>query len=302
MNNKVRNLFLLCLLLVVVVSFCVADPNVMDICKEDSNSPIIIWYYAGEKSPAVLKIALKSGLFTHVMLAGMHRYDVPDYTVDPNFRENVLICKNAGVKIIWKRWLWPGYKFKDFKYETIFDSQYYIDEINFIKQEAKRIGADYTAFDCEVYGKNILMSIPWKRSLTEDEDKKISEAVTLAIKSAGNVNFLLPAAMPYPRHTHFKRDFSHPFQNLGVLSIAEHTYFNNQSRIYCENNRYDIFGAWCEVETDKSIPAPKFTPEDILMHKEYWSFPKKGLFIYPGEGEDIKKVAKDFLKISKKNN
>lgn len=291
-------IFKLIIILVLLISCCCfADPNLTEDHQVDSNVPIIIWYYGAEKSPQVLKMAVDSGIFTHIMLAGMHRFDVPDYTIDPNFRENILICKNAGVKIIWKRWLWPGYNFKKFKYESVFDSQYYIDEINFIKQEAMRIGADYTSFDSEVYGKNTLRSIPWRRGLTKHEYESISNAIKIATKTAGKVDFLLPAAMPYPRHTRFKRDFSKPFPNLGFLSIAEHTYFNNPSRIYCENNKYDIFGAWCVPDPNYNVISPRFSPEDIFIKYKYYWQDTKGLFFY-SETKDQDLILKKIQQIN----
>jgi hypothetical protein len=48
----------------------------------------------------------------------------------------VEIYYEARVKVIRKRWLWLGYNFKKFKYESIFDKSYYIEQIQRIKEEA----------------------------------------------------------------------------------------------------------------------------------------------------------------------
>ena len=274
------------------------DPNGSS--PATASQPIIIWYYTlHHENPEILRTVLSNGIFTHVMLSGIHKDDIPDYSKRPiyKFQEALKICKEAGVKIIWKRWLWPGYNFSNFTEDSVFDPNYYAKQINQIRYETKKIGADYSALDCEPYGKSSLTPMR-KRTLRRSEFEKMTDAVNKAIETKGQVDFVLPAAFPYPRHARSFMHFYRPLEKLGKLTIAEHTYYNNPSRLNCENNVFDVFGAYCKKNPfrSESPTAPCFSPREILKRQDLWAH-KKGLFIYPGNVRDSLELAIEFSKI-----
>ena len=278
------------------------EPN--DASCENKSLPIIIWYYPlHHENPEILEVALSSGFFTHVMLSGIHKDDIPDYSERPVYKlqETMKICKAGGVKIIWKRWLWPGYKFNNFTKSCIFDPNYYAEQIRQIKRETKMIGADYSALDCEAYGYSPLKPMR-KRNLSGPEFEKMTNAVDKAIGREGQVDFILPAALPYPRHARSFMHFYRPLEKLGKLTIAEHTYYNNPSRLHCKNNVFDIFGAYCKKNSfnPESPSTPYFSPREILERRDLWGH-KKGLFIYSGDAKDSLEVAFELSKIDKFN-
>lgn len=273
------------------------DPNKTNSTITVPAQPVIIWYHTVGKDPDTLRIALSSGVFTHVMLSAMHRYDRDlKYHFDHTcLRELRTICYEAGVKVIWERWAWPGYGLKYFRWNDIFDPNYYVEEIRNIRKEAQQIGAHFTCLDFEPYGKSPV-EVLRKRNMTEMEYSLLAQAVEIAVKQVGQIDYILPAASPYPRHTHFKRDMYRPVQKLGKFSIAEHTYYNHPGRLHCKDNIFDVFGAYCKVNPDYSVPAPCFTPREILERKDLWA-DKKGLFIYPGTLKNTLEVAVEFSKI-----
>lgn len=97
----------------------------------------------------------------------------------------------------------------------------------------------------------------------------------------------------------FTHDMYRPVQKLGKFSIAEHTYYNNSSRLHCKDNIFDVFGAYCSKDPyrPESPSSPRFTPREILERQDLWAY-KKGLFIYPGVDENASEVAFEFSKIS----
>lgn len=261
--------------------------------------PVIIWYHTVDKDPEILRLALSGGVFTHVMLSTMHRYDRDlKYHFDHTcLRELRTICHEADVKVIWQRWAWPGYGLKNFRWNDIFDPNYYIEEIRNIRKEAQQIGAHFTCLDFEPYAKSLVRPLRG-RSMTEKEYSQLIQAVEIAVKQAGQIDYVMPAAFPYPRHTSFTRDMYRPVQKLGKFSIAEHTYYNNPSRLHCKDNIFDVFGAYCDVNPDYSVPSPRFTPREILKRQDLWAN-KKGLFIYPGSRKNRSELAIEFARLNR---
>jgi len=260
---------------------------------------VIIWHQAIVEDPNMLRIALSSGRFTHVMLGGWHTDDIPDYSKNPTAIKNLQICRDAGVKIIWRRWAWPGYHLSGFKQDDIFSSDYYVELINDIKKEATALKVDYTALDLEPYGNAITAPLK-NRNLTPEEFANIEAAVSAAIQISGQVDFVLPAAFPYTVWP-LTRQFYKPLQKIGKMRVAEHTYYNNPYHLDCENCKdYDIFGAYCRTATSSPDNTPgmkRFGAAEILGRTDLWL--KKGLFIYAGVGADPMNIAIDFSKLSK---
>lgn len=300
-----------CLLLFFLLIFtaycCLADEKlgkpkekVLDETKAEDAAiaePIIIWFHTADKDPNILRIALSGGIFTHVLFEGMHIDDVRSYRFNLKVREVLRICRSAKVKVIWGRWLWPGHNLTRFTGNEIFDADYYVRQISNIKKEARQMGADYTSLDLEPYGHHAVKGLT-RRSLTESEFEMITGAIDTAVKVVGQVDYVMPAALPYPRHTRFRRELYKSLQKLGRFSIAEHTYYNNESGLHCKNNIFDVFGAYCRKDPyrPKYPTVPYFAPREILERQDLWAH-KKGLFIYPGEQKDLWETAIEFSKI-----
>ena len=275
------------------------DPNKTNSTITIPAQPIIIWFHTVGKDPNILRIALSGGVFTHVMLSGVHYDDIPDYFSrrDCDFQELLKICKQANIKIIWNRWAWPGYNFKNFTWDDIFNPAYYAKQIRHIKKEARQIGAHFTCLDFEPYGKSLVKPLRIG-NMPEKEYSQLTQAVETAVEQVGQVDYIMPAAYPYPYFTRFERDMYRPLQKLGKLSIAEHTYYNNPAYFHYPDNTFDVFGAYCRKDPNNlGVPScPYFTPREILERQDLWKH-KKGLFIYPGEGKNALETALEFSKI-----
>jgi hypothetical protein len=59
------------------------EPNSID----SPNRPVIIWFHTVEADPEILRLAISSGVFSHVMLSWLHEYDRPDYRVSVNLKK-----------------------------------------------------------------------------------------------------------------------------------------------------------------------------------------------------------------------
>ena len=120
--------------------------------SKDREPPVIIWFHNGVyDSTEALKTTLSSGLVTHVMIKYMHRADA-SWRKKIAVRQAIEITKKSNAELIWCRNLWPYYNNKGVTEDTIFDPNYYINEIQQLRSEAKTMGAQYTAFDMEAYG------------------------------------------------------------------------------------------------------------------------------------------------------
>lgn len=258
---------------------------------ETPEAPMIIWWGGLWGDYETLQSAVSSRIFSHVMLAGLHEFDRPDYFTHDNFKKALKLCKEKKVKIIWTRCLYPGYHLSNFRLEDVFDSQYYIQRIREIREEAKQMGVDLVAFDAEPYA-NCPVKALKKDKLSEDEFRQITDAIDTAIGIVGQVNFVMPAKSPLPRYLY------NATSSLGKFVIAEHTYYDIPAKIKDVRRPYDIFGAYVKIvkENKKNPKQPYFTPQEILQRQELWSH-KKGLFIYPGSRENAAAVALEFSKI-----
>lgn len=58
-----------------------------------------------------------------------------------------------------------------------------------------------------------------KRSMTEKKYSQLIQAIEIAVKQTGQIDYIMPAAFPYPRHTNFTRDMYGPLQKAGKFSI-----------------------------------------------------------------------------------
>jgi len=264
---------------------------------EIPSRPVIIWWARLWDDPEILRLAISSGVFSHVMLVSLHEFDRPgDIALsDPNLVKAVRYCKEKGVKVVWTRWLYPGYNQKKFKFKDAFDADYYKARIRELKSEAKAMGADYVAFDAEPYAKSVLTPYKTLRKckLSKAEFNDMNRAIQVAVEAEGKVDFILPAA------TRFGRHLFDATRNLGELAVNEDTYYDVPARRR-NIRRYDIFGAYVGVrkKNDKHPKLPLFTPREILERQDLWAH-TSGLFIYPGSAKNTALVAREFSKIKK---
>ncbi len=272
---------------------------------EKRQRPIIIWHHnLIRDTKESLKTALSSGLINHVSIGEtLNRRDFDyrtnrlvaglpqDLVTSKKVREAVAIVKRSGAKVIWMRWLWPGYEIEGIRFEDIFDPNYYIEEIRNIRAEAKSVGADFTAIDTEPYGYFPFKS-EFRKRCSDKDFNSIHQAVKDATNKSGQVDFVLPSYGPFKNHIY------NALVELGKWKIAEHTYFDIPAKIKDKKRPYDVMGAYLDItkHNDKYPTAPCFTPREILERQDLWAH-TKGLFIYPDD-ENIEKIAEMFSKIS----
>ena len=273
------------------------DVNANEFCaSEERVQPIIIWFHNGvTDSPKALKLAVSSGLVSHVMIKYMHRAD-RDWHRNKAVVEAIRIVKQSEAKLIWCRNTWPYYKVQDVRLEDFFDPNYYIKEIKSLRKEADEMGADSCALDLEVYAyapmKYYLKGRDRKR-LTRDQWKELKDTIAKTIKTVGKVDFILGAG---------SIDKTRPINilsGLGEMRITEWTYWSNEERLHWINYPYEIFGAYINtVREDKNHPKLwHYLVPEIFEKSERWS-DKKGLFLYPKEKNALA-VAKDLVDYAK---
>jgi hypothetical protein len=218
-----------------------------------------------------------------------------DYTKDLKVLSAIKMVKNSGAKLIWLRWLWPAYHIEQSRPEDLFDPNFYIQEIRFIRAEADKIDADFVAFDTEAYGNSPLKRYlsATRMHLSSIELNKIQYAISEAISKTGQIDYILPAA---------SLDKSHPYcilAQLGKNRISEHTYYNNEKNIRNIKYPYEIFGAYVNTTREnKSYPElPYFLISDIFDNSYLWSN-KKGIWLYPSE-RNADAVARELVKYAR---
>lgn len=270
---------------------------------EAPNSPMIIWFHPVETDPEILRLALSSGVFSHLMLTWLHEYDRPYSLAYPlskkglrNLQKALRLCKEKEVEVIWTRWLYPGYNHIKFPFisEDIFEATYYVQRVRNIRKEARLMGVDLVALDTEPYGASSLKPMRMGRyELSEAKFGALRNAIKAAIKAEGRVDFVLPAPRVGQRHLYTATS------GLGRLVIGEHTYRDVPRRRNDRRRPYDIFGAYVSIrKEDPNYPKmPYFTPREILERQDLWAH-KKGLFIFPGVGrKNVEAVALEFSKM-----
>lgn len=256
--------------------------------------PMIIWWGRMDDPHQTLRLALSSGVFSHVMLVCVHRYAGRDLRYRKNIQKALALCKQKGVTPIWTRWLYPGSELKGFTYEDAFSSEYYITQIQNIRAEAKQRGISLVAFDAEPYA-NLQLEGITRRRLSDEEMSSLNKAIEIAIKAAGKVDFVLPSSGELNKH------FYNFTRHLGELTISEYTYYDyppaHTPKIRKERP-FDIFGAYVGITKENKYKPklPLFTPREILARQDLWAH-KKGVFVYPGGRKEAALVALEFSKI-----
>ena len=87
----------------------IAQTDVNETSQASVTQPQIIWFHSvSSNDPASLKLALSSGMVSHVLMLYMHRNDA-DFR-DEKVQYATRLVKAYGAKLIWCRDLWPYYK------------------------------------------------------------------------------------------------------------------------------------------------------------------------------------------------
>lgn len=252
--------------------------------------PMIIWSHnLWRSSIASLEHALSSDLIGYVAVYSRHR---SEFNVKKNRKVQsvIKIVKNSGARLIWCRSLWPYYANKNIKKSDFFFTEYYVQEIKALRQEANEIKADFIALDTEPYGTSPMKFYAKGDYVLSSEDiRKLKLAVSQAVKQTGKVDFILPAGS-------LRRN--HPYQylaELGRFRIAENTYYANDRTIKSIKYPYEIFGAFLNPERKrKENPnSPYFLASDIFEMSHLWS-QKKGVLLNMKK-EKAMMVAKDLV-------
>ena len=253
------------------------------------DAPAVIWGHDPRHDPAILHEILKPGMVTHVLLYGgdrvVHAFD------DPNVMETIAICRSAGLKVIWSRFLWNNWGNFQTLDDTV-DPPFYATAVEQVRTEADALGADFTAMDCEAYS-NALLDDYLANQIAPDE----FEAMGAAIRQAailGQVDYVFPSgAHGRPLHA------NHLYGPLGRIRIAESTYWDVPNKNCRITYPYDVFGAFVRTTTERPAYglAPYFLPYDILRRRYLWSrmdgAPEtvNGLFLYGGDQTSALEVA-----------
>ena len=266
-----------------------AEPNtVLPHTQTPMTPPMIIWYHStAGYSLESLQLALSSGLVSHVMLAGQHRLDAPLDQAD-DARTAIEWIHAAGKKVIWTRSLWPYGPTDSINPASLIDPNYYINEIEILRQEGDELGADDVALDTEPYAESIMRAPlksdePWDRPL----QIHLSHVIQQVIDQTGEVDFILPGGS--------LRD-DHPYNilaRMGTHRISENTYYANDKLIRSIRYPYEIFGVY--LKTERHLPDhPDLTfyqVADVFDQSQRWST-RKGVLLYTDK-EQAEAVAHD---------
>ncbi len=261
---------------------------------QPKEAPIIIWFHNGATdTPEAVKVALSSGLITHVIIKYYHRADF-DWQKKPSVLEAIEIVKKSPAKLIWSRNLWPNWNQKDIRIEDFFEPNYYIREIQSVRSEAKQMGADFIALDIEAYADSIMKRyLRGRNKLTATQRDELRSVIEEVVQAVGQVEFLYPG-----EHIRAKQPWN-ILSRLGKNRIAESTYYSNEDRLKKVKSEYEIFGAYLNIvrEHKKYSHLNYYLVPEIFEKSHRWS-DKKGLFLYPKERLALI-VAKELLAYSK---
>lgn len=259
-----------------------------------TSQPIIIWHwssYYDDLKP--LRLALSTGLINHVSIGMMSRRD-SDYTKNSKVLSAIKMVKDSGAKLIWLRWLWPAYGIEQSRPEDLFDPNFYIQEIRFIRAEADKISADFVAFDTEPYGNSPMSAYKKKEIILKAKDlQRLRSTIKKVIDTVGKVDFILPAGW---RGNLLPHDI---IAELGTNRISEGVYYFNYRRIKRVRVPYEIFGAYVNTtrENKRYPDLPYFLISDIFDNSYLWSS-KKGIWLYPRERK-AEAVARELVKYAR---
>lgn len=255
-------------------------------------TPMIIWFHAVKTNPlGSLQTALSSGIPNHVMVSYMHRLDA-DWQRSGEALKAIEVVRQANVRLIWCRCLWPYYSNKQIKPSVLMDPDYYAQEIRALRAEGQAMKADLVALDLHPYARSPLKGLfKGPDALTGQQLARMRRAIQMAVEQAGQVDLVLPAGSNIKDHPY------NILSGLGRIRICEGTYdWTTVKRIPYE---YEVFGAHATSKKWRFVGSANrsFTIEQLLDQSQIWS-QKHRLFIYTS-GLESAKVADDLKAYTK---
>lgn len=255
----------------------------------------VIWCFVGSRDNSEsLKHALRSKLITHVAIFSGNRKtsNTLNKMQTRQAIDLVNLAEQEGVELILVRYLWQTQPSPDTRVETLSDVDYYVREINLLREEAKRIGAKYVGLDTESYGPTPIHDHFRKKRFSKKEYERLIDTVDKVIRRTGKVDFVLPAGSARRNH---------PYQALAKLGnkrIAEGTYYNNEANIRDIQYPYEIAGMYMNIiKENKNFPwKPYFLPSQVFGDKAHIWNSTDGLMIWPREhrASDVAQALADF--------
>lgn len=235
---------------------------------------MVIWRHGVWLEPSSVRTVARAPLVSHIMAVGLSHDDRPDYGRDTKLHAVRQYCREGGKRLIWSRWLFPGYQVAGFDVEDVYDPDYYIEQIQAIKREKAAVDAVYVGFDAEVYANSPLKT--WvSQPLSQEDYARLVAAVDRAVEVAGKVDMIMPER---------KLADNYPYNALVRLAeriMSEHTYYDRAVPDRSQRP-YHIFGAALGVSAENPDYAhlPLYTPKEILSRHDRWG-ECDGVWFYP---------------------
>lgn len=273
----------------------VPDPNVCQPGNRDNPSGIpdvTIWSFSGKRDePESLATALRSKLISHVAFFVGNR--VTSSTLDkPPTQEAIRIAKEAGVELILVRFLWQTQPAPESELSILLNADYYVGQIELLRQEANQIGAKFVALDTETYGPTALTTYFRSRSFTKEDYDNLTATIDVVVRRIGKVDFLLPAGSSRKYHPYIA------IANLGKMRISEGTYYDREDAINAIKYPYEISGMYTNVtKENETHPWNRFfLPQEVFGNRASVWQRRQGLMIWPREthADEVANMLADF--------
>lgn len=248
----------------------------------DNQTPrsTVIWSFVGSRDESEsLATALRSQLITHVAIFAGNRF-TSDALDSTHTVEAIAIAKEAGVKLILVRNIWRSKPDPDYGLSVLTDVDFYVREMELLREEANRVGADYVAFDTEAYGITSLSEyFRMPGGFVEEDFDAVVGTINQVIGLTGQVDFVLPAGS--------NKNF-HPYRaiaGLGKQRISEHTYYDNEEITDSITYPFEIAGMYVNVtkENKNRHWLAYYLPEEVFGDKAHIWKQRNGLMIWPRE-------------------
>lgn len=246
----------------------------------------IIWPYYQPRDPRAESLvwALRSGLITHVAIMAGNR-QTSDTLDHPDTRNAIALAQIKRVPLILVRFLWPTQPCKESEIETLYDVDFYVREIEQLREEARVRGIPFVGLDTEAYGPTQIHEYFRQPRFPLEVYVAVSDATREAARQIGEVDFVFPAGSSRA---------SHPYMALAMLGlqrISETTYYDRPVVI---DYPYEIAGMYISTsKTREGHPeASYYLPIEVFGDKAHVWWNAGGLFLWH-EHEDVGKLLHD---------
>jgi hypothetical protein len=232
--------------------------------------PMVLWVHnIYTDSLDALETALSSGLVTHVIMKRLHRYDCVLYQyakAEPMVPRVIEICHQRNIPVVLARNLWPSWRFRDVRENTLYQADYYIQEIKQLRQEADELGVRFVALDTEPYGDSPLKNVIKERRYSVRDLNLLDTAIQKVIATCGKIDFVFPAGSNLVDHPY------NIMAKMGRYRICEHTYYDDMTIHRNVKYPYEIVGVFIDTLKTNTIHShlPLFLVDEIFDRAEIW--------------------------------